>query len=61
MADPISDLFALLSTNTLCLIGALSFVAFLIVLIVILRIKKIRSEETWAYNPDRTLRLRWRR
>lgn len=61
MADPISDLFNLLATNSLCLLGALAFVAFFIILIVVLRIRSIKSQQSWAYNPDKTFKLRWRR
>lgn len=61
MADPITDLFNQLATNSLCLLGAMAFVAFFIILVVVLRIKKVRSEQNWAYNPDKHLKLRWRR
>jgi len=61
VADPITDLFTLLTTDRLCLLGALSFVAFFIVLLVILRIRRIRSQQNWAYNPDKHLKLKWRR
>lgn len=61
MADPVTDLFTLLTTNPLCLIGAMSFVAFFIILVVVLRIKAIRGEQGWAHNPDKNLKLRWRR
>ncbi len=61
VADPITDLFTLLTTNYVCLLSAMAFVAFFIVLLVILRIKKVRSEQNWAYNPDKKLKLRWRR
>ena len=61
MADPITDLFNLLTTNSLCLLGAMAFVAFFILLIVILYIRKVRSQQDWAYNPDKTFKLRWRR
>ncbi|MEK6851701.1 MAG: hypothetical protein AABY30_04085 [Candidatus Thermoplasmatota archaeon] len=61
MADPISDFFNLLATNSLCLLGAMAFAAFFIVLLVILHIRKVRSQQNWAYNPDKTFKLRWRR
>ena len=61
MADPITDLFTLLTTDRLCLISALAFVVFFIVLLVILRIRRIRSEQNWAYNPGKTLKYKWRR
>lgn len=61
MADPLTDLYTALSTNTLCLLSAMAFVAFFVILIVILHIKKVRGESKWAYNPGKTLKLRWRR
>lgn len=61
MADPVTDLFTLLTTNQLCLISALAFAAFFIILLVVLYIKRIRSEQNWAYNPDKQFKLRWRR
>ena len=60
MADPVTDLFTLLTTNQFCLIGAMAFVAFLIVLVVVLRIKHIRGEQGWAHNPDKKLKYRRR-
>lgn len=61
MADPITDLFNAFTSNFLCLLGAMAFVALIILLIVILHIKRVRRESEWAYNPDKTLKLRWRR
>jgi hypothetical protein len=61
VADPITDLYTLLTTNYLCLISALAFVAFFLVLLVILRIRQIRSQQNWAYNPGKTLKYKWRR
>ena len=61
MPDPITDLFNLLTTNSLCLLGALAFVAFFIILLVVLYIMRVRSQATWAYNPTKSLKLRWRR
>lgn len=61
MADPISDLFTALTTNYVCLLGAMAFVVMFILLLVILHIKKVRGEQSWAHNPDKTLKLRWRR
>lgn len=61
MADPITDLFTLVTTNHLCLISSLAFVAFFMILLVLLRIKRIRSEQSWAYNPDKKFKPRWRR
>ena len=61
MADPITDLYTLLTTNSLCLISALAFVAFFIILLVVLRIRQIRSHQHWAYNPGKTLKYKWRR
>ncbi len=62
MADPISDaISALLSGNYLCLLGLMAFVTFFILLIVILHIRKVHSEQSWAHNPDKTFKLRWRR
>lgn len=61
MADPITDLYTALTTNFLCLLGAMAFVAFLIILLVVLYIKRVRREAEWAYNPEKTFKLRWRR
>jgi len=61
LADPVTDLYTLLATDRLCLISALAFVAFFIVLLVILRIRRIRGQQSWAYNPDKHLKLKWRR
>jgi len=61
VADPVTDLFTLLATNSLCLLSALAFVAFFIILIVVLRIKAIRGQQKWAHNPDKHLKYRWRR
>jgi len=61
VADPISDLWTALTTNYVCMLGAMSFVAFFFVLLVLLRIRKVRSEQNWAHNPDKHLKLRWRR
>jgi len=60
VADPITDLYTLLTTNSLCLISALAFVAFFIILLVVLRIRQIRSHQNWAYNPGKTLKYRRR-
>jgi len=62
VADPISDAWnALVSGNYLCLFGVMIGVAMLLLVIVILRIRKVRSEQSWAYNPDKHFKLRWRR
>jgi beta-lactamase regulating signal transducer with metallopeptidase domain len=61
VADPITDLVTALTTNFLCLIGAMVFFALFMILLVVLRIRKVRSEQNWAYNPGKTLKLRWRR
>ena len=62
VADPISDAWnALLSGNTLCVLGFIIGLAMLMLIFVILRIRKVRSEQNWAYNPDKHLKLRWRR
>ena len=61
LADPITDLYVALTTNYLCLLGALSFVALMLILLVILRIMRIRKEQNWAHNPDKSFKLKWRR
>lgn len=61
LADPITDLYVALTTNSLCLLGALAFVALMLILFVILRIMKVRQEQGWAHNPDKHLKYRWRR
>jgi len=61
VADPISDLVSALTANPICLIGAMAFAAFFIILLVILQIRRVRSQQNWAYNPTKTLKLRWRR
>lgn len=61
VADPITDLFNFLLANPLCLLSALAFVAFLFILFVVLYIRRVRSTENWAYNPDKHLHLKWRR
>ncbi len=61
MADPISDLIHALTTNFVCMMGAVAFVILILILIVVLRIKRIQKESSWAYNPDKHLKLRWRR
>ncbi len=60
VADAVTDLFNLLMTNQLCLIAALAFVAFFIILVVVIRIKRIRDQQGWAYNPDKHLKYRRR-
>jgi len=61
VADPITDFFAALTGNFLCLLGAMAFGVMILLLIVILYIRKVRKESSWAYNPDKHLKLRWRR
>ena len=62
MADPISDAWAaLLRGDWLCLLGVMAVIVMLILLLVILRIRKVHNEQSWAYNPDKTFKLRWRR
>ena len=61
MADPISDLWNLLTTNFVCMMGAIAFGILILVAIVVLHIRKIQKESAWAYNPDKHLKLRWRR
>lgn len=61
VADPISDAFAAFSSNFLCLLGALGFLALVLLLFVLLRIRRVRRDSSWAYNPEKTLKLRWRR
>lgn len=61
MADPITDLLSLLATNTLCLLGAMLGVAVFFILVVFLKIRAVRSEQNWAHNPDKHLKLKWRR
>jgi len=61
VADPISDLLNALATNLLCQLGGLAFLMLIFVALVVLRIRKIHKESAWAYNPNKTLKLRWRR
>lgn len=62
MADPITDAWnALLAGNMLCLVGLMAVIVMLILLVVILRIRKVHNEQSWAYNPDKSFKLRWRR
>jgi len=60
VADVVTDLFNLLTTNQLCLIAALAFVAFFIILVVVIHIKRIRDQQGWAHNPDKHLKYRRR-
>jgi len=62
VADPITDGWnALMAGNALCLLGVMILVAMVILLLVILRIRKVHAEQSWAHNPDKTFKLRWRR
>jgi len=62
VADPITDAWtALISGNYLCLFGVIVAMVMLLLLIVILRIRKVQSEQSWAHNPDKQFKLRWRR
>jgi len=62
VADPITDAWnGLVSGNTLCVLGAIGFVVMLLLLFVILRIRGVQKESSWAHNPDKTFKLRWRR
>ena len=62
MADPITDAWnALARGDALCLLGVLAVVVMLLLLFVALRMMRIREQQSWAHNPDKTLKLRWRR
>lgn len=62
MADPVSDAIArLMAGDYLCLLGLVVGFVMLLLLIVILRIRKSRHDSKWAYNPDKKLKLKWRR
>ena len=62
MADDfVTSLVKALTENPLCLLGAVIFVALIILVLVVLYIRRIHGESKWAYNPDKTLKLRWRR
>jgi len=62
VADPIADAWnALVSGNSLCLFAVILGAVMLMLIIVILRIRSVKKQQSWAYNPDKHLKLRWRR
>jgi len=62
VADPITDAWnALMRGDALCLLGVMAVVVMLLVLFIALHMMRIRKEQSWAHNPDKTFKPPWRR
>jgi len=62
MADPITEAWnGLMRGDALCLFGAMGVFVMLLLLFVALRMKRIRQEQSWAHNPNKTFKPPWRR